>query len=292
MLSRIFLWVQAHKTIKRFFENSLALSLKYFYYRRIGINASLQVVCLNGDRGSISVDELNKLIVASRERVVKSYSCKDREFVTIFEDVVPVNELMKTNYMAIKLGWRYNRQGGYWVFNNVKLKHVSVTAIEVFNMDQYERLKHVTYRDVVDIGAANGDSAIYFALRGARRVVAIEYDHELFMEMLENIRLNNLEERIIPINHYATSGTLKIILNKYNINDGILKMDCEGCEYEVLLKEETEVLRKFKEMLIEYHGSPKLLENKLLEAGFTVTVEKPWTYMDSKSVGFIHAYLK
>jgi hypothetical protein len=292
MLSRIFLWIQAHKTIKRFFENSLALSLKYFYYRRIGINASLQVVCLNGDRGTLSVDELNRLIVASREGIVKSYLCKDREFVTISGDIVPVNELMKTNYMAIKLGWRYNRQGEYWVFNNVKLKHVSMAAIEVFNMNQYERLKHVTYRNVVDIGAANGDSAIYFALRGARRVVAIEYDRELFMEMLENIRLNNLEERIIPINHYATSGTLKIISNKYNIDDDILKMDCEGCEYEVLLKEETEVIRKFKEVLIEYHGSPKLLENKLKEAGFTVTVEKPWTYMDSKPVGFIHAYLK
>jgi hypothetical protein len=38
---------------------------------------------------------------------------------------------------------------------------------------------------------ARGDSAIYFALKGAKRVITIEPHSGAYAEMLENIRLDN-----------------------------------------------------------------------------------------------------
>jgi len=41
---------------------------------------------------------------------------------------------------------------------------------------------------VIDVGAYIGDSAIYFALKGARKVIALESHPGTFAEMLDNIK--------------------------------------------------------------------------------------------------------
>ena len=53
---------------------------------------------------------------------------------------------------------------------------------------------------VVDVGASNGDSAVFFALNGAGRVVALEPDSESFALAEENVRINGLEGRIRLVN--------------------------------------------------------------------------------------------
>ena len=50
-------------------------------------------------------------------------------------------------------------------------------------------------RVVVDVGAYVGDSSIYFALRGAKKVYAIEPDRDAYSELLVNIELNNVGDR-------------------------------------------------------------------------------------------------
>ena len=47
-------------------------------------------------------------------------------------------------------------------------------------------------RTVVDVGAGVGDTEILFALRGARRVVALEPYPSLYGEALINIRANGI----------------------------------------------------------------------------------------------------
>jgi len=136
---------------------------------------------------------------------------------------------------------------------------------------------------VVDVGAFVGDSAIYFALKGAKRVIAIEPHLGAYAEMLENIRLNNLEGVIVPLNaglaskpgkirvervneetigtfhRFSEAGevdavTLGEIVERYGIGEGaVLKMDCEGCEYDVILND-YEHVRLFDEILFEYHA--------------------------------------
>ena len=102
--------------------------------------------------------------------------------------------------------------------------------------------------------------------------------------MLENIKLNNMEDRIIPINTAIGSkpGKIKIpstsiegtigtyhklgsigdieitmitlgqLIEDYNIEPDILKMDCEGCEFDVILND-YESIKKFHEIIFEYH---------------------------------------
>jgi hypothetical protein len=84
---------------------------------------------------------------------------------------------------------------------------------------------------------------------------------------------------------------MRLVLTvRYGIADeGVLKIDCEGCEYAVFAGAPISVLKMFKEIVIEYHGSPRSLVKKLVAAGFRVTVMPPWTVMDGLPVGFIHA---
>ncbi len=139
-------------------------------------------------------------------------------------------------------------------------------------------------RIVIDIGTYVGDSAIYFVLKGAKKVIAVEPHPKAYEEMLENIRLNKMEDKIVPVNAglasrpgfiiienvdiESTSGTyyrpgqtgsikaitLEQLINQLNINPSntILKMDCEGCEYDVIIND-YEHVKLFRELIMEYH---------------------------------------
>jgi FkbM family methyltransferase len=178
---------------------------------------------------------------------------------------------------------------------SVKFKKYYETLPPLY-ISQIYSLLNVKNRIVIDVGAFVGDSAIYFVLRGARRVIALEPNPEAFKEMLENIKLNNMESKIIAINAGLSSkaGRLKVwggikdaLRTYYGIDAGghiksmtlseimkmedvskteqvniVLKMDCEGCEYDVILND-YEHVKLFKEMLIEYHSNLRDLLNVL-----------------------------
>ena len=71
--------------------------------------------------------------------------------------------------------------------------------------------------------------------------------------------------------------TLQNLLDENNIGYGeiALKMDCEGCEYEVLLAATDVVLRRFSHIQIEYHYGYKNLKDRLEKSGFKVSVTRP-----------------
>ena len=156
---------------------------------------------------------------------------------------------------------------------------------------------------VVDVGANIGDSAAYFALRGARQVIAVEPHPDTFSLLLKNLEANGLQDVVTPLNvvvgestgtmtvQFASRGdvstratpsdsgvslpvvTLTDLLSRFHLRDPILKMDCEGCEYQSLLPLTTEVLRNFKHIVLEYHNGPGPLVQKLQNAGFSVRVQ-------------------
>jgi FkbM family methyltransferase len=167
----------------------------------------------------------------------------------------------------------------------------SILAIFEYG-DWYEDL-NVRGRVVVDVGAYIGDTAIYFAWRGgARKVVAVEPHPGAYEEMLENIRLNSLETTIFPINAGLASRPGKILLEEvdiettnvtyhrpkdqkgaipavtlgdlireFNLSGAVLKMNCEGCEYDVILND-YEHVKLSNEIAFEYHegAAGKLLK--------------------------------
>lgn len=172
----------------------------------------------------------------------------------------------------------------------------------VFGREDYKFLD-VDNENVIDIGANIGDSPIYFAINNAKIVIALEPYPYTYNIALENIIASNLKDQIILLNAgYGKDGTtyvdpefkstggsdlknfkngkeieiisLRTLLNKYNINHAVLKMDCEGCEYNIL-NEDNNTLRKFIRIEMEYHYGYEKIKKKLEEAGFKVKYTEP-----------------
>ena len=244
--------------------------------------------------------------------LIKSIKCVDGR---LFVNDIEVSSIRDAETWARLFGWKHDTFCDCWVKNNIKFRRMRDTIVEIFDEEVYKAL-NCKERDVVDIGAYIGDSAVYFALKGARRVIAVEPHPNAFREMLDNIKLNNLENVVVPLNvgltskpgkicienvdikitamTYHRSGecdvmvpaiTLADVVSKYGVNhDAILKMDCEGCEFDVILND-YEHVRVFKEVVLEYHTSSELLSKllKVLARDYRCNVER-----FGKSVGMMY----
>ena len=192
-----------------------------------------------------------------------------------------------------------------------KIKNGSAVSNEdflfVFTDKIYEYLP-VKGNTVIDIGANIADSSIYFALSGARKVIGIEPFPANYRLAKKNVETNNLSNKIKMIlagcganPGYITVDpdfqsiaestidfkegvkvpliTLENILDDNDIlssNDKtVLKMDCEGCEYDVILSCTEKTLRRISYIQIEYHFGYKNLKEKLEKCGFTVSFSRP-----------------
>ena len=167
------------------------------------------------------------------------------------------------------------------------------------------KLSKLKDKIVIDVGAFIGDSSISFAKHGAKKVIAMEPLPTNFEIAKKNIKQNNLTDKIElllsacgdnsneiqvdPKKESTPQASLKIstdgitipmydlknILEKYQIQSAILKMNCEGCEYNTILNSSRDVLRKFELIMIEYHYGYKNLKQKLESCGFTVNFTEP-----------------
>lgn len=170
---------------------------------------------------------------------------------------------------------------------------------------------------ILDIGANIGDSSIYFALKGAKKIFAIEPFPANYELAKKNIELNNLQ-KIIDIdlagcssksgfltvdNKKSGGGTfltsdrtgtkiplfsLENMLEQNNLDSAVLKMDCEGCEYDSILKTDDKILKKFSTIIIEYHYGYQNLVEKLENCGFQVQKTSPM-YYSHYYIGYIYA---
>ena len=96
---------------------------------------------------------------------------------------VPFKEIELTRFLRmISLGWLYYKN--HWEKNNIKFKHVYFSIYEIFEEEDYKFL-NVKDKNVLDIGAFVGDSPIYFILKGAKKVYAIEPHSDAYNEMIE-----------------------------------------------------------------------------------------------------------
>lgn len=178
------------------------------------------------------------------------------------------------------------------------------SQIEVFQEDEYKFLE-VNGKNVIDVGANIGDTAIYFLLKSASKVIAVEPYPANCNIIEKNVNNNSIDKNKIVIlnagiglasktkipydiiNSGASEGIysengkeidiipLSVLIYRYGFTNVVLKMDCEGCEYDALLNESCENLRFFNQMQIEYHYGPWLLVQKLSSCGFTVSYSSP-----------------
>jgi len=184
--------------------------------------------------------------------------------------------------------------------------NVAPQIVREFYYDSHSGMD-VSGRDVIDIGAYVGDTALYYILRGrANHVYAFEPMPYLFNLGVKMIKENHLQNRITLLNA-AVSGkgghtyvnrketsfgrvdldsvskswkkiavfSLNEIVKKYKINNGALKVDCEGCEYGIFKYASSDTLRRFNQIHIEYHYGYLDLVNRLKDEGFVVSYKKP-----------------
>lgn len=137
---------------------------------------------------------------------------------------------------------------------------------EIFITESYRKFD---YKDkvVFDIGGFIGISALYFALNGAKKVYVYEVNKEAYKILINNISNNNFDNKIVAFNIGVSDDYKEKILNITEIkgssgffsefskpmnikekrkiklvpfktvlkeNVDILKIDCEGCEFEIL----------------------------------------------------------
>ena len=224
-------------------------------------------------------------------------------------------KLDKKRYLIIvKFKVKQNLKKAIFGFKTIKdLRNMGEQIAENLIYESYKMLD-VSNRDVVDVGANIGDTAIYFALKGAKHVYAFEpYPYSCSFAM-KNIKLNHLEDKITLLNEgcgkngfvtiredYENTGSadlksfkvgkkikiesLNKIVKRFNLKHAALKVDCEGCEYDLILNASDSTLLAFDQIIIEYHYGYRNLVNRLRQAGFRVKYSLP-TYMH---LGLIYA---
>jgi len=162
--------------------------------------------------------------------------------------------------------------------------HDVITVFVVFVRKDYGEIP--SNGSVIDIGANIGVFSLYAAHCGkAVKVFAYEPNSESFRYLLNNITANNLEQTIIP-HRLAVTGTPGEVVrfpktsSMYNaIIEGeggtdfeevettslpailsdvdrvtLLKLDCEGAEYGILMQAGQPVFGKIAAIRMEYHA--------------------------------------
>ena len=171
---------------------------------------------------------------------------------------------------------------------------------------------NVQGKRVLDIGASIGDTAVYFALRGAREVVAFEPYPFPYQFALRNVEANGLKNvRVINAGISGNDGTVRVtrggttigddlepsdepdavevpiysldrVLEEYGPFD-VMKMDCEGCEYDAVLN--SRKIGEPRQIQMEYHYGPERLMEALRKAGFEVEATRPKRLHNSRARG-------
>lgn len=254
-----------------------------------------------------SISSLNRLMIQLPITINKKYAELSKYIKDIDDDkeVVVIDDI---NYVNI-----YNKN-----FIKSNPNNYNICNEEYFSDDQWDMI-NFNNRHVIDIGANIGDTALYFAKENAK-VIAFEPVKHLYELGLENISLNpTLKDKINLINK-AVGGkrgkltignettktyinkndsyqieviTVQDVLEEYEFPADILKMDCEGCEFEVIINED---LTMFNDIIFEHHSKQvgkdyKPLIKKLEDDGFKIDKYPVFTSkLDFEDIGIIHAY--
>jgi len=200
-----------------------------------------------------------------------------------------------------------------------------VSLRETFLLGSYKGVC-VQGKDVLDIGANIGDTAIYFALKGAKRVIALEPYPATYSIAMENLAINGMNGHISllnaalgekkgtilidpcfmnsscsPLREFISGNRIMVktiddLVKGYKLRNAILKIDCEGGEYAIL---KSKKLRAFDEIIMEYHYGYKNIYEKLSREGFKVNLVGGARYsFNAKAdcphmiVGMLHAAKK
>ncbi len=189
----------------------------------------------------------------------------------------------------------------------------AVILAEIFLDNCYvQGLSLPDHPTIVDIGGYIGDFALYAAKNlDARRVVVCEPSPHNWALLEKNVARNHYQDRIEMVNKAVTNGedvmmnvdtpdrgqamvsaygeskpgrklipgvTLARLVEEHGLTAiDLLKIDCEGGEYDILSNAPSEVLRRVRNIVFEYHEIDgfkfklKAVTQRLCTEGFSLT---------------------
>ena len=253
-----------------------------------------------------NISSLNRLM--NRLPLVDKANMK--EFLIYIKNIDDDEEILSIrgiNFYNI-YGSEFNKGGGDEIYCHLD---------EFFTDDVLDIIDY-SNRHVIDIGGNIGDTPLFFAKSGAE-VISFEPVKHLHDIAVENVKLNNdLEKRIILVNkgiggkrgilsidsssvveyvggdsHIMEIITFDDLFEEYEFSPDILKMDCEGCEFEIILNND---LSMFQEIILEHHQQiankdHTLLIKELKKQGFNIKLfNSVGVDCDFEQQGMIYAY--
>jgi len=163
---------------RHYFRNWFWASLRCYLFKRGLLKSNAMIaVCKDGTKIIVHPNLYGFLVRGLFEGFFTNLRCKDSAVIAK-NFAIPIEELLLSSCVAeaIRFGWRYDSSCSCWVRNDAKFKHMKCTIIEVFDFGEY-RLLDAKNKVVVDVGAAYGDSTMYFLLRGAKKLLLLSLAH-------------------------------------------------------------------------------------------------------------------
>lgn len=268
---------------------------------KFGLKSNVIVKPKNIDH-DFEIDKVN--VLNGLMGVLRSQNDIHPDFIKFIEDLNSDKEVIRWNGANILN------------FSNLPLNLSSF--FELFNKGYWNDFDiDYSNRCIIDIGSNGGDSSLYFATEGAT-VYGYEPVKLIYEYSLKLIELNpNLKDKLHFFNYgvsdkrgkinidsmdsvsaYIANDSYEIdvitiddILKDNDIEADFLKMDCEGCEFNIILNTD---LSAFKDILFEHHAAItnqnyNLLVEKLESEGFKIKKLNVFN-SDFENVGLIHAY--
>jgi len=157
---------------------------------------------------------------------------------------------------------------------------------EIYISNSYQiNFSEVKGKVVFDFGSNVGMFSLFVLELGAKEVVSVEANPKTYKSLIENVKdfpeikplnkaIYHLDNENVKISEAGTGSTiakegydvttitLETLANQYpDEKDMVLKLDCEGAEYNVIFNTTREVVRRFKTISCEVHTEVNLDEN-------------------------------
>ena len=195
---------------------------------------------------------------------------------------------------------------------------------EIFINNEYDiTFEDMKDREIIDIGANCGMFSMKSVMMGAKKVVSVEpvqKTKDKFQSFVDRANFNDkitilknavsdIEGKEITISHNPNSGsnsiynvkddcelvstiTLSKLMQYVNGNNILLKIDCEGSEYDIILNANSEDMNRITKIVIEIHSDihpiykgKNIIESKLESFGFNKIKEDQMFYWEQDEFG-------
>ena len=175
-----------------------------------------------------------------------------------------------------------------------------IGILQKFFLEEPYKVLDVKGRVVVDVGADIGDSAIYFCCQGATKVISFEPYPYFYEFASKNIIANGFKDKVVLYNEgggrnaelrvspeklvpwtelkgsdqgkRVRTNNLRNLLERFHLDSAVLKVNCEGCEYDFFDDATADDFAHFSQIMLQYHHGSEPFVKKFKAAGCSVKV--------------------